>query len=460
MKGTAYVQFSDPDSAEAALRGMDGQFLLGRLLHVLPAKSKRGQLDDFAMSKLPLKKQREIQKKREAVKTFNWNALYMNTDAVVSSIADRFGLAKSDVLDPTSSDAAVKQAYAETRIIQETRNYFLEHNIDLNSFKSKQRGEIALLVKNIPYDGRHEVRRLFEEHGLLKNFLMPPAGTIAIVVYTTEAHCQAAFASLNRKRLKSSMLYLEKAPKELSTSSASNTQIAAEDAAPVVDKATLHVGNLNFTTTSQRLVETFKPLTGFLSAVVKTRTDPKRPNEVLSNGYGFVEFRTAKDAEAAMKTMSGHQLEDHKLEIKASSRGSNASRDSKRGGTNAAGRKTKIQIRNLDFAVTKKDVRNLFGAYGQLRSVRVPRKPDNSIRGFGFAEFTTPKEAQNAMDALKDTHLLSRRLVLEFADEEPENPEAEILKMQQKVGSQTNKVALQQLTSGGRKKFTTQNEDE
>ena len=79
--------------------------------------------------------------------------------------------------------------------------------------------------------------------------------------------------------------------------------------------------------------------------------------------------------------------------------------------------------------------------------------------GLLFADFTTPKEAESAMDALKDTHLLGRRLVLDFADEDPEDAEAEIEKMQRKVGQQINKVALQKLTSGGRKRFSTLNEE-
>ncbi|KAI7600533.1 hypothetical protein KC319_g22636 [Hortaea werneckii] len=85
---------------------------------------------------------------------------------------------------------------------------------------------------------------------------------------------------------------------------------------------------------------------------------------------------------------------------------------------------------------------------------------DRAARGFAFADFTTPKEAESAMDALRDTHLLGRRLVLDFAEGEPEDAEAEIEKMQKKVGSQVNKVALQKLTSGGRKKFTTAQDEE
>lgn len=96
----------------------------------------------------------------------------------------------------------------------------------------------------------------------------------------------------------------------------------------------------------------------------------------------------------------------------------------------------------------------MFGAYGQLRSVRVPQKFDRSARGFGFADFISAREAENAIDALKNTHLLGRRLVLEFANEEAVDPEEEIAKIEKKVGEQVDRVKLQQLTGGGRKKFT------
>ena len=64
------------------------------------------------------------------------------------------------------------------------------------------------------------------------------------------------------------------------------------------------------------------------------------------------------------------------------------------------------------------------------------------------------------MNALKNTHLLGRRLVLAFAETESDDPEKELEKMQQKVGSQANKVALQRLTSGGRKKFNVAGTDD
>lgn len=64
------------------------------------------------------------------------------------------------------------------------------------------------------------------------------------------------------------------------------------------------------------------------------------------------------------------------------------------------------------------------------------------------------------MKALGNTHLLGRRLVLTFAEAEAGDAELELEKMQRKVGAQANKVALQNLTSGGRRKFNVTGNDD
>jgi multiple RNA-binding domain-containing protein 1 len=475
------VQFESPSSAVDAYHNLDGEPFQGRLLHILPAAAKRdNKLDEFAISKLPLKKQKQIKKKAEASSsTFNWNSLYMNQDAVNSSIADRLGVSKAELLDPTSADAGVKQAIAETSIIQETKAYFAKNGVDLDAFKRKERGDTAILVKNFPYGmSLEELRRMFEDFGTVLRVLMPPTGTIAIVEFAQPPQARAAFASLAYRRIKDSVLFLEKAPKDLFTGAApisatatGPTTIGDTSVAPKLsasdlleresiqdgaDTSTLFVRNLNFTTTSARLTEIFKPLDGFMSARVNTKTDPKKPGQVLSMGFGFLEFRSKAQAQAALTAMDGYNLDNHKLIIKASHRGVDAAEERRKEdkAKKLAGMRTKIIVKNLPFEATKKDIRSLLGTYGQLRSVRVPKKFDSSARGFAFAEFVTAREAENALEALKDTHLLGRRLVLEFAADDPADAEEEIEKMQKKVGRQVNKVALQNLTGGGRKKFT------
>ncbi|KZL84603.1 rna recognition domain-containing protein [Colletotrichum incanum] len=476
-KGFAMVQFTSGESAVAAFQSTDGQTFQGRLLHVLPAEGKRDAgLDEFAISKLPLKKQNLIRKKAEAASsTFNWNSLYMNQDAVNASVASRLGVSKSELLDPTSADAGVKQAIAETSIIQETKAYFVSNGVDLDAFKSQKRGDTTILVKNFPFGTTmEELRTMFEEHGTVLRVLMPPSGTIAIVEFSQPAHAKAAFAKLAYRRIKDTVLFLEKGPKDLFKDDPSVNMTQGKEDRPTgvhklsvtellgrdeqgetgVETTSLFVRNLNFSTTTEKLAETFKSLDGFVSARVKTKMDPKKPGQVLSMGFGFVIFKTKEQAQAALKAMDGFVLEGHTLAVKASHKGQDAAEERRREdkARKGAGQRTKIVIKNLPFEATKKDIRTLFGTYGQLRAVRLPKKFGNSTRGFAFAEFVTPREAENALNALRDTHLLGRRLVLDYAEAEAVDAEEEIAKMQRKIGGQVNKVAISQLMGQNRKR--------
>ncbi|ODM24009.1 Multiple RNA-binding-containing protein 1 [Aspergillus cristatus] len=475
-KGFAYIQYFDPDAAVEAYKNLDGRIFQGRLLHVLPAAAKKTyEIDETELSKLPVKRQKQIKRKMEASSaSFSWNSLYMNADSVMSSVAERLGVSKADLLDPTSSDAAVKQAHAETHVIQETKAYFTANGVNIEAFKRRDRGNTGILVKNFSYGVKsEELRNLFEPYGQIVRLLMPPSGTIAIVEFARPDEAQKAFKGLAYRRLGESILFLEKAPKDLFDAPPSSQlpavepkgvsqgfstadTFAADEADESVPTSTLFVKNLNFATTNDKFVETFRPLDGFVSAKLKTKPDPKRPGQKLSMGFGFVDFRSKEQAHAALSAMNGYTLDQHQLVIRLSHKGVDAAEERRREDTakKVATRRTKIIIKNLPFQASKKDVRSLFGAYGQLRSVRVPKKFDRSARGFGFADFVSAREAENAMDALKNTHLLGRRLVLEFANEEAIDPEAEIQQIEKKVGEQLDRIKLQKLTGIGRKKFT------
>ncbi len=86
--------------------------------------------------------------------------LYMSSDAVASSIADRLGVSKSDILNPGADggpdNAAVRLALAETRIIQETKEFLTQEGINVDAFDGKKgaRSDTTMLVKNIPYARR------------------------------------------------------------------------------------------------------------------------------------------------------------------------------------------------------------------------------------------------------------------------------------------------------------------
>lgn len=468
-KGFVYIQFKDLENAVNAYKVLDKEIFQGRLLHILPAdKKKDHRLDEFDIQNLPLKKQRELKKKNQAAKSqFSWNSLYMNQDAVLESVANKLGVSKSQLIDAQSSDSAVKQALAEAHVIGDVRKYFENKGVDLTSFNKKERDDRVILVKNFAFGtSMEELGDLFSQYGEVKRMLMPPAGTIAIVEFRDSPSARAAFTKLAYKRLGKSILYLEKGPKDLFTrepeqeeavdvkdtqaveAKVSAKEVLEEEETPEdIDGPTISVfvKNLNFSTTTAQLTEAFKSLPGFAVAVVKTKDDPKKG--LLSMGFGFVEFRTKEDADKAIAVMDGHILDGHKLQLKLSNRGSSSTKKVKSGK-----KSTKIIIKNLPFEASRKDIVELFGAFGQIKSARVPKKFDRSARGFAFVEFGLLKEAENAMNLLEGVHLLGRRLVMDYAEKDAEDAEAEIERMTAKVQQQyaTQQLAAQRLTGKGK----------
>lgn len=58
---------------------------------------------------------------------------------------------------------------------------------------------------------------------------------------------------------------------------------------------------------------------------------------------------------------------------------------------------TKILVRNIPFQAKPAEVRDLFRAFGELKSLRIPKKMtpgEDSHRGFGFVDFNTKSDAK------------------------------------------------------------------
>lgn len=493
-KGFVYIQFSNPKNAVEAFHTLDKTIFQGRLLHILPGKAKKDHtLDEFDLKNMPLKKQRELKRKQQASKTqFSWNSLYMSTDAVMELVAAKMGVTKWQLLDPHNSLLAVKQALAEADVIGEVRRYFESHGVDLTQFETqKHKDDKIILVKNFAHGTTpEEIGELFAPYGAIKRILMPPrAATIAIVEFRDQPSARSAFSKLLYRRFKDGILYLEKGPTGLFTREPTAKEVevvenTAKDTkeepvveikpsvddvvnAPAEDEeekdvitgptVSVFVKNLNFTTTNTELTRLFGELPGFVVAVVKTKPNPKKEGTTMSMGFGFVEFRTRDQAETAIRTLDGYVLDGHKIQLKISHRPGSlelASKDKKKA------KSSKVIIKNLPFEATRKDVVELLGAFGQLKLCRVPKKFDKLARGFAFVEFNLAKEAEAAMDQLKGVHLLGRRLVMQYAEEDSELAEAEIEKMMQKVKKQKGTRELAQARAMGKGKQESLEDDE
>ena len=141
---------------------------------------------------------------------------------------------------------------------------------------------------------------------------------------------------------------------------------------------------------------------------VRSVVFPGSADEGFANrGYGFVEFSSSTDAH---KALSLTELDGRTLVIESSKVSKKAASSSKKQG--------KLIVRNLAFAASQSDVRDLFGTFGPLRNVRVPKRYDGRARGFAFVEFERASDASSARRALGAAHLYGRHLVIDWAENE------------------------------------------
>lgn len=450
-KGFAYITFSKSECASRAKMELDGTDFQGRLLHILPAR--RGNTvsgETVETYGLTYKQQQELARQKEALSSSKgWSASFVRGDAVVDNLADRLGLRKGDLLNIkdglSSGDAAVRLALGETHIIEENREFFRNHGVDMDALVSvkgntpQKRSSTAILVKNLPYDTElEELTKVFHDNNPPQRILLPPSRTIAMVEYGHSSDARRAFRKLAYRRFKHVPLYLEWAPLAAKVDSMQDTTktpamslTKEEDKAPVEedlaesgDSHTVYVKNLNFATTEEDLKRVFlKHVKSIRAVKIPTKRAPIKKVrgggtlegefKSLSMGYGFVECDSDESVRKAIKALQGTIVDGHALELKRSSKTIVSATAKKHTGANS----TKLVVRNVPFQATRKELLQLFGSFGQLKKVRLPKKFDGTHRGFAFVEFLTDKEAQTAMNTLSRTHLYGRHLVLEWASD-------------------------------------------
>ena len=444
--GLGFVTFMLPEHAVRAYGALDGEIFLGRLMHILPAKARHGAGDgvDEKVDKMAgssYKKKKEQKTKEEAGKNHNWNTLFLGANAIADAIADRYAADKSEIFNPQDGNttAAVRMALGETQLVAETREFMEGQGVNLEVFEKAKlkRSKNVILVKNLPFGTTDvELHSLFQPFGTVGRLILPPGGVSALVEFTEPLNARTAFKKLAYTSFKHLPLYLEWAPigalTEKQLHSAKKVAESSDDkkAAEVVssepgEQCTVFVKNVNFSTTDEALKDIFSKVGRVKSASIARKRNNKEPSKPLSMGFGFVEFERPRNAQKAIKRLQHSELDGHTLELKLSHRESHSLE-----GEGDEGKRTKsleqksakILVRNIPFEASKHEVKELFQTFGELKTVRLPKKFSSSQgehRGFGFVEFTTKEGARRAFESLKhSTHLYGRRLVLEWAEEE------------------------------------------
>ena len=432
--GIGFVTFMLPEHAVKAFDALDGQIFQGRLLHLLPAKPRQELAGREIGGSSSFKKKKDEKMKSDSGSSHNWNALFLGANAVMDAMAERYSTEKSAILDPESGhSAAVRMALGETQLVSETREFLVSHGVKLDVFEQTktQRSKTVILVKNLPFGTTEaELHKLFSPFGGLNRVVLPPSGISALMEFLETASAKTAFKKLAYTKFKHLPLYLEWAP--LGVLDGKTTRKPADKESKRTEgsefeedgeQSTVFVKNLNFSTNEDTLRAHFSRVGGDIRSVsVARKRNIKDPTHPLSMGFGFVGFVSRKSAKKAMKELQNSELDGHKLELKLSHRETRSmgQQDQKKEKVPMEQKSAKILVRNIPFEASKREVKDLFRTFGELKTVRLPKKfaAQGEHRGFGFVEFLTKEDAKRAFDALcHSTHLYGRRLVLEWAEE-------------------------------------------
>uniref|UniRef100_A0A8C5SLD5 RNA binding motif protein 19 n=1 Tax=Laticauda laticaudata TaxID=8630 RepID=A0A8C5SLD5_LATLA len=453
-KGFAFVTYMFPEQAVKAFAEVDGQVFQGRMLHVLPSTIKKEEVESYdSAGSSSYKKQKASKDKANSLSSHNWNTLFMGTNAVADAVAHKYNATKSQVLDHGGKGSvAVRVALGETELVQNVRRFLLDHGVSLDSFSQAagERSKAVILVKNLPAGTKaKQLEEVFGPFGSLGRVLLPEGGVTAIVEFLEPTEAKKAFTKLAYSKFQHIPLYLEWAPMgvfsgpetkmlevEEQKESEEQTQKGIfgksdalkemkeeeeeEEEEESLPGCTIFIKNLNFSTSEDTLKEVFSKAGVVRSCTVSKKKD--KTGNLLSMGFGFVEYKKPEYAQKAVKRLQGCSVDGHQLEVKISERAIKS--------TVATAHKkqvskkqvnSKILVRNIPFQATVKEIRELFSTFGELKTVRLPKKMFGSgtHRGFGFVDFLTNQDAKRAFGALcHSTHLYGRRLVLEWADSE------------------------------------------
>ncbi|EGR30188.1 rbd protein, putative [Ichthyophthirius multifiliis] len=369
---------------------------------------------------LQFKKKKKFELKQKLKDDSNWNTLFLNPNSILETISKRYDLKKSDILSPQAQGSlAVRVANAEAQVIAETKEWMEKQEglcLDFldNDRRTNERSKNIILVKNLPFKIQEDgLSELFERFGFVTRLLISPNRSIGIVQFESEEHAQNAFEKLSYFSLKNCPLYLEWAPIGLlKTEEVEKHQKIQEEIDDELARV-VYIKNLDFSVQETELKEFFEKQN--LGEIKAVKIIKKNNN---SQGYGFVEYKNSSAVQECIKRLQNSLFQGRCLHLSVS-KGKQQQEDNKgkqkKGKNNNIPISNKIVIRNLAFETDKKEVRELIKGFGEVKSVRLPKKMNGQHRGFAFVEFTTTQEAKNAFTALENTHFYGRKLVIEWA---------------------------------------------
>lgn len=386
IKGFGTVTFVMPENAVQAFSELDGSTFHGRLLHLIPGKSRDDDDDNVNTENMSFKQKKELEMKKTAGSSHNWNTLFLGANAVANTLAKNYQTTKEQILDTAGggSSAAVRLALGETELIIEMRKFLEANDVVLDAFNQapKKRSKTVILVKNLPADTQiSDIQPIFSKFGLLGRIVLPPSGITAIVEFLDASEAKKAFSKLAYTKFKNLPLYLEWAPENTFKSAATKAleNIKVEEKKDVDAKA--------------------------------SKSNPFAKENHGKNEKGFTQPQPDEDP------IESYVVND----ITPSDNNKNNNEESDEDDTEPEPGTT-LFLRNLKFGTQVETIREHFRHIGKIHHIQIatkkdPDNPRNKISlGYGFIQFKKKNSAEKALKTMSITNIDGNSVELKRSD--------------------------------------------
>jgi RNA recognition motif-containing protein len=181
--------------------------------------------------------------------------------------------------------------------------------------------------------------------------------------------------------------------------------------APVASNR-VYIGNLSWNTTDDILLDALAPF-NVVSARVQLQSSG------ASKGWAIAEFGSVNDAQEAIDTLNGQELDGRDIVVREdcprnAARAPRQPRQRRERRVLEEGAPSQsVFIGNLSWDMNDEALSELLNGFGVEES-SVNLRPDGKSRGFAIARFDSVEEAQRAIDELNGQEVMGRNLLLKF----------------------------------------------
>ncbi|GMM32344.1 mRNA-binding ribosome biosynthesis protein [Martiniozyma asiatica (nom. inval.)] len=187
----------------------------------------------------------------------------------------------------------------------------------------------------------------------------------------------------------------------------------------ITDRKSLFVRAIPFDATNDELTDFFSQFAPVKHAVIVNDAEQK------SRGFGFVSFTSEEDTLAALAESKKSKFKNRLLRVdvakrrerKDKSKGSIPSKKPDVAPERIAMQKTaRVIIRNLPWSVKRNEqLSSIFKKYGDIKEVKIPKKPDGKMCGFAFVTMGKHAAAEKAVKGSQGLKIDGREVAVDFA---------------------------------------------